>query len=69
MPTVQFHGRQRLATGGTVMGIIGWQPVEPVGNRWNQSVTSEISAKAWKTMQNPCKGVQMCASPRITFFS
>jgi hypothetical protein len=39
------------AVGGLATSGIGWQSVEPVGNRWNQLTTSEISAKAWETMQ------------------
>jgi hypothetical protein len=30
------------AVGGLKTCGIGWQPVEPVGNRWNQLTTSEI---------------------------
>ena len=63
------------AVGGLATSGIGWQPVEPVGTRWNQLATSEISAKAWKTLQNPCKTpsywrvVCKCVPVRVSHFA
>jgi hypothetical protein len=63
------------AVGGLATSGIGWQPVEPVGTRWNQLATSEISAKAWKTLQNPCKTpsywwvVCKCVPVRVLHFA
>jgi hypothetical protein len=84
MPTLQFHRlptdanpavSRSAAVGGLATSGIGWQPVEPVGTRWNQLATSEISAKAWKTLQNPCKTpsywwvVCKCVPVRVLHFA
>jgi hypothetical protein len=76
MPTDANRAVSRSAAlAGLPTSGIGWQPVEPVGTRWNQLATSEISAKAWKTLQNPCKTpsywwvVCKCVPVRVLHFA